>query len=247
MNNYYLKNKIVLITGAGKGIGFDLAKKLNENNVNSYCIVKSNEDLKKFEKLKNCFSKKGDIRKISDIKKIFKLAKKNKHNINCLVNNAGQRQRIKFKYLSQEKLRDIFEVNFFAQFNCIKEFIKNFKGREAGSIVNIGSIVGQVGFKELSGYASTKMALMGLNRCLALEFTKKNIRSNIINPGFIKTSYFNKFKRKKKLYNWTLNNIPLGRWGETREISELICFLLSDKSSYINGENINIDGGWLSS
>ena len=213
MNNDYLKNKIVLITGAGKGIGYDLAKKLNENNVNSYCIVKNNEDLKKFQKLKNCFAKRGDIRKISDIKKIFKLSKKNKHNINCLVNNAGQRQRIKFKYLSQEKLRDIFEVNFFAQFNCIKEFIKNFKGRESGSIVNIGSIVGQVGFKELLGYASTKMALMGLNRCLALEFAKKNIRSNIINPGFIKTSYFNNFKKKKKIIQLDFKKYTFRKMG----------------------------------
>ncbi len=247
MDTGYLENKIVLVTGAGKGLGFDLVKKLDKNTVKTYCIVRSSSDLRKFKNFKYCYFIKGDITKIHDIKKIFKLAKKNKHNINCLVNNAGQRQRVKLKYLSEKKLRDIFEINFFAQFNCIKEFINHYNYKKSGSIVNIGSIVGQVGFRELAGYASTKTALLGLNKCLSLELINKNIRCNIVNPGFIKTSYFNKFKTKKKLYNWTLNKIPSGRWGEPREISELICFLLSDKSSYINGESINIDGGWLSS
>ena len=122
-------------------------------------------------------------------------------------------------------------------------FIEN---KLKGSIVNIGSIVGPTGFSELSGYASTKSALIGLTKSYAVEMSKKNIRANIINPGFTKTSYFKKFKQKKKLYKWTLSRIPMGRWGEPNEISYLINFLLSDKSQYITGESINIDGGWLS-
>ena len=74
-----------------------------------------------------------------------------------------------------------------------------------------------------------------------------NIRANLINPGFVKTSYFNKFKKKKKLYKWTLSRIPQKRWGEPTEVSNLICFLLSDLSDYINGASINIDGGWTAS
>ena len=77
--------------------------------------------------------------------------------------------------------------------------------------------------------------------------SKNRIRANIVSPGFTKTSYFKKFKKKKNLYKWTLSRIPLTRWGEPEEISNLICFLLSDKSEYINGPNINIDGGWTSS
>ena len=75
---------------------------------------------------------------------------------------------------------------------------------------------------------------------------KKNIRANIISPGFTETSYFNNFKKKKDLYNWTLSRIPMNRWGKSEEISKAILFLLSDESSYITGENINVDGGWLS-
>ena len=74
-----------------------------------------------------------------------------------------------------------------------------------------------------------------------------NIRANLINPGFVKKSYFNKFKMKKKLYKWTLSRIPQKRWGEPIEVSNLICFLLSDLSDYINGASINIDGGWTAS
>ena len=73
---------------------------------------------------------------------------------------------------------------------------------------------------------------------------KNKIRANIISPGFTKTSYFKNFKRKKKLYNWTINKIPMKRWGNPDEISNLIIFLLSENSEYITGENIKIDGGW---
>ena len=74
----------------------------------------------------------------------------------------------------------------------------------------------------------------------------KKIRFNIVNPGFIKTSYFKKFKKRKKLYSWTLSRIPMKKWGDS-DISEFLVFMMSDKSRYFSGEDINIDGGWLSS
>ena len=196
-----MNNKIVLITGAGKGIGYDLAKKLNNNKVKTYCILRDEKDLKKFKRLRNCITILGDITKINDIKKIFILAKKNKDEINCLVNNAGIRQKIKIKKLSNEKIREIFDINFFAQYNCIKLFLENKKKNIKASIVNIGSIVGQVGFKDLLGYASTKAALSGMTKCLALELGHENIRTNLVNPGFVKTSYYKKFKKKKNYTN----------------------------------------------
>ena len=83
-----------------------------------------------------------------------------------------------------------------------------------------------------------------MTKSFAVEMAKYNIRANLVNPGFIKTSYFEKFKKKSKLYDWTISRIPQKRWGDPNEVSNLVCFLLSDLSSYINGTSINIDGGW---
>ena len=107
--------------------------------------------------------------------------------------------------------------------------------------------VGKIGFNELSVYASSKGAIDSLTKSLATEMSENNIRVNSISPGFTKSSFYLKFKKKKKLFNWTLNRTPMKRWAETSEISSVISFLISEKSSYINGENINVDGGWLSS
>ena len=95
----------------------------------------------------------------------------------------------------------------------------------------------------MSAYSSSKGALDAFTKCISVEFPK-NVRINNVSPGFTKTSYFEKFKQNKKLYNWTLNNTPVNRWGKTDEISNLIIFLLSEKSSFITGQNIFIDGGW---
>ena len=239
----YLKNKNVLITGAGKGIGLSSVIDCLDNGANVFALTRSKKDLKHLKKKKKLYIFYGDVRNKKILKKIFYFSKKIKNPINCLINNAGIRQRKKFNKITDKELKNLFEINFFSIFALCQMFIKHLKKNEKGSVVNIGSIVGTYGFSELSGYASSKKALEGLTKCLAVEMGSRKINFNCINPGFTKTSYFNKF-RKKRLYNWTLNKISIQRWAESSEISKLIIFLASDNSSYINGEVINIDGGW---
>ena len=97
----------------------------------------------------------------------------------------------------------------------------------------------------MSAYGSSKGALDALTKCIAIEYPKY-VKINNVCPGFTKTSYFDKFKKNKKLYNWTIKNIPVKKWANPEEIAELIVYLVSDKSSYITGQNFYIDGGWTS-
>jgi 3-oxoacyl-[acyl-carrier protein] reductase len=240
-----LSNKNIIVTGVGKGLGFDLLNKIVSYNGYVYGITKSKEDLTKFKNIKNCKVFLGDIRNTAIFKKVIIQSKKDKRIISGLVNNAGERQRMKFSNINKKKLLHLFEVNFFSIFENMQIYSGYLKSKKTqGSIVNVGSIVGNNGFSELSGYASTKTALIGLTKSFAVEMAKDNIRANLVNPGFIKTSYFEKFKKNKKLYNWTISRIPEKRWGNPNEVSNVICFLLSDLSSYINGTSINVDGGW---
>lgn len=246
--------KNILITGAGKGIGRKLLFDCIKNDNFCYAVVRSKKDFKDLKNKINSIKARlylGDIQNNKLIDRILIDSKKIKKEINGLVNNAGERQREDFLKIDKKKIQNIFQNNFFSHFYLIQKIVSNFtkrKKKENLSIVNIGSIVGLKGFKQLSGYASTKSALDGLTKSLSVEFAKEKIRVNIIHPGFIKTSYYKKFKKNnKKLYNWTLQRTPLGTWGESEDISELVMFLLSDKSKYITGQSISIDGGWTSS
>lgn len=243
-----LQNKNIVVTGVGKGLGYDLLKKIISYNGYVYGITRSKKDLKKFDKINNCKVFIGDVKNKNIFLKIIKQANKDKKKINGIVNNAGERQRIKFKKINQKKIKDLFDNNFFSVFQIMQIYSSYaIEKKISGSVVNIGSIVGEQGFSELTGYASTKTALIGLTKSFAVEMSKNNLRANIVNPGFVKTSYFEKFKKNKSLYKWTLSRIPQKRWGRADEVSNLICFLLSDLSTYINGTNINIDGGWTGS
>ena len=241
-----LKN--VLITGAGKGIGENTVKLFLSKGYFVYALIKDKKDNVKFKNFKNISIINRNVNNIKLIKKIILNSNRNNRIITGLINNAGIRHRKKFLDIKKNDLENVFQTNFFSIFQLMQLFSKNLiKKKISGSIVNISSIVGQIGFDELSSYGSSKGALISLTKCFAVEMAKKNIRSNSISPGFTKTSFYKPFKRnKKKLYSWTLSRIPQKRWGEPREISELIYFLISDNSNYITGENINIDGGWLS-
>ena len=244
-----IKNQTILITGVGKGIGKEIFLDSIKAGAFVIGVTRSKKDIKIINQtnIKSKFFY-VDISKITTINKIFNYLKKNKIKLTGLVNNAGIRQRKKFERITKNDLTKIMENNFVSPFLITQKFYDNCDKKKNCSIVNVGSIVGEKGLSELSGYGASKGALNGLTKCLMSEFSKnhKKIRINCINPGFVKTSFYKKFKRNKSLYNWTLNKTPLKRWATPSEISNLIIFLLSDKSTYINGQSINIDGGWTS-
>ena len=133
------------------------------------------------------------------IKKIFLHSKKNKKKITGLVNNAGIRFRKSFIKINQKELKEVFENNYFSIFRLIQEFVRYIGNNNQinRSIVNVSSIVGKVGFSELSVYSSTKSALSSLTKSLSKELVSKKIRLNTVSPGFIKHPIMKILKKKK--------------------------------------------------
>ena len=152
-----LKNKNILITGAGKGIGESCVYSSIKNGGFVYALIKNKKDNYKFKKIPNLKIFNGDVRNEKLITKIFRESKKNKKPINCLINNAGIRFRKKIFLYKKKEIENVFNVNFFSIFYIMQIFSAFVqKNKIKGSLINISSIVGKLGFKELTGYASSK-------------------------------------------------------------------------------------------
>ena len=240
-----LKNKIIFLTGVGKGIGLSMLEKVISEGAFVYGITKSKKDIKKI-KFINCKIFAGNVTNIKLIEKIFKQSLQDKKPINCIINNAGVRLRKSFLNTHNHDLKRVFDINFFSIFKISQIFIEFcLKNKIKGNILNISSIVSDLGFSELSAYGAAKSALNSLTKSLAAEFSHLGFRFNAIKPGFVKTSYFENFKKNnQKLLKWTIQRTPMKRWGDSLEIANIASFLISDDASYINGETINVDGGW---
>ena len=239
-----------IVTGAGNGIGLYTVSNLLDNKYKVYAITKSKSIL--LEELKKKYNNKliihyQDITNFNKTKKLINKICLLEKNLCFLINNAGQRKRGAFLNLKIEDFIEVMNSNFFSHVNITREFLKNttnFK-KNTYKIIFITSIVGPRGFNELSSYAASKSALEALTKSLTVEFAGTNIYFNSIAPGFVKTSYASNFKKnKQKLHKWTISKTPLRRWGEASEIAEIVNFLISNKSSYINGATLYADGGW---
>ena len=149
---------------------------------------------------------------------------------------------------SLDLYRSVLETNTISNINIAKQVIKNSLQRQSKcNILLISSIVGSRGFDELTSYAVSKSALEGFMKSVSVEYAKKGIQINCLAPGFIESSYFEDFKKNRKdLYDWTLSQTPMGRWGRCDEIADLALFLISEKNSYMTGSVIYSDGGWTS-
>jgi len=250
LKKYNLKNKIALVSGAGKGLGRACAIALAEAGTNLIIISRTKKDLdevsKKIKKYKvKCKSYICDVTNYNQIKNIINQQSR----IDILVNNAGNNIPEHFTKVKTKDMEYLVKINTIAAFNlaqlCANKMIE-LKSRKkvGGSIINMSSQMGHVGGPIRSVYNMNKWGLEGLTRGMAVDLAKYNIRVNTVAPTFVVTPMTKKFLKNKKFKKETLNNIPLGRFAEMSEIASAVVFLASDAASMVHGTSLLVDGGW---
>ena len=244
-------NPIALITGSSRGIGAMTAIKFSKEGINVVVNCHNNEE--KAEEIANHARKfgvkaiviKADIGIEDEIIAMFDKIKKDMGHISYLVNNAAlSSQTIDIENIDFDKLENIFKINFFGAVICCREALNHMKkaNHKDKAIVNVSSEAGKFGGRSIMAhYASTKASLNIFTKSIAKDFINYGIRVNAVSPAVIDTDVHKNISEERKRH--FQNSIPMKRMGRIEEVAELIYFLISNKSSYINGEVISINGG----
>jgi len=246
-----MKNKNIIITGASQGIGESITEKFFNNHSNVFLISRNKN---KLQKIKERLSKKKNTNQIvtyyiasvenfNDILDIVKTIINKYKQIDVLINNAGITDDNLIVKMKEEQWDKVIDTNLKGTYNCCKAVSKYMIKQKFGKIINISSVIGEIGNKGQVNYAASKAGIIGLTKSLSKELGSRNININAINPGFINTEMTKNLETDKNIE--FLNKIPLNRFGTVDEVSNLAYFLASNESDYITGQSINIDGGMV--
>ena len=242
-----LKGKTAVITGSGRGIGKSIALKLASHGANIVIndIPSSDYADETCEEVKmlgvECIVVKGDVRNTEDVQKLVSETMDKFGHIDIFVNNAGITRDGLMIRMSEDDWDLVMDINLKGAFNCIKAVARPMMKQRSGAIINMASIVGVMGNPGQANYVASKAGLIGLTKTTAKEFASRGIRCNAVAPGFIRSAMTDVLSDDvKKKY---LDSIPLGKFGETENIADVVAFLASDMSKYVTGQVINVDGG----
>ena len=246
-----LKNKNVIITGCNKGIGKATLEDFAKYGANIFaCARTTSSEFKKFiidlkKKYRvNIQIIKLDLSKTSSIPNCVNEIYKTSKNIDVLVNNAGMLFNSLFQMTSEKQLKEIFQVNYFSQVYMTQIISRGMAKNKKGNIIFVSSTSGLNGDYGRFAYSSSKAAILNTVKTLSKEFANYNIRVNAVSPGLTQTDLMLS-NTKEEIIKAEIEKISLKRVASTSEIASIILFLASEKSSYINGQNIIADGGYL--
>ena len=242
-----LKEKIAIITGGTRGIGFETAKKFLDNGCKVIILGSKKESIdnaiNKLKDINNEYEIDGYWPNLSDLKEVSntfdEIVKKYKK-IDILVNNAGISARESIYDYSEDDFKKIMDLNVNAVFNCTKAIVNHMKENGGGVILNTSSMVSIYGQPSGCGYTASKFAVNGLTKSLARELAKDNIRVNAVAPGIIYTDMMKDVP--ESIIEPLIKSIPLGRIGTAEDIANAFLFLASDMASYITGVILSVDG-----
>jgi NAD(P)-dependent dehydrogenase (short-subunit alcohol dehydrogenase family) len=250
-----LKGKVVIITGARRGMGRSHAIAFAKEGAKVVVCDISLEDcekvVKEIKKLGGeAMAVKCDVSKKEEVEEMVRKTIEKWGRIDVLVNNAAIAQFKPFLELTEQDWDRTMNINLKGYFLCAQACAKEMIKQKSGVIINIASIaMGQVGigFPNLVHYVASKGGVVGMTEALALELAPFNIRVNSVSPGVIDTPMVDPVRADKQTLEGILMKIPMRRMGKPEEVSNLVLFLASDASSYMTGSNVVIDGGWLTS
>ncbi|HLU88117.1 MAG TPA: 3-oxoacyl-[acyl-carrier-protein] reductase [Taishania sp.] len=244
-----LQDKVVLITGASRGIGKSIAEECVKHGAKvAFTYLSSEEKAKALEAelTKGGGIAKGfksDAAKFDEAQKLVDDVVAEFGTIDVLVNNAGITRDTLLMRMSEEQWDEVINTNLKSAFNLTKAVQRPMLKAKSGSIINMSSVVGVSGNAGQANYAASKAGLIGFTKSVAQELGSRNIRANAIAPGFIETE-MTEVLDQKVVEEWR-SSIPLKRGGKPEDVANLVVFLGSDMSSYITGQTINVCGGML--
>tara|TARA_B000000557_G_scaffold48085_1_gene36579 strand:- start:1347 stop:2093 length:747 start_codon:yes stop_codon:yes gene_type:complete len=244
-----LQGKTAIVTGATRGIGKGIAIEFANQGANVLFTYSSSEKLAK--ELEHKFKDsdvivkgyKSDASSFDESVILIEKILKDFTEINILVNNAGITRDNLLMRMSEDDFDKVIEVNLKSVFNMTKAVQRTMLKQRSGSIINMSSVVGVKGNAGQSNYAASKAGIIGFSKSIALELGSRNIRCNVIAPGFIETE-MTEVLDEKVVEEWR-NSIPLKRGGNPKDIAGTCVWLASDLSSYVTGQTIHVNGGLL--
>lgn len=238
-----------IVTGGSRGIGKETAVCLAKQGYDVVITYVSKEEAAKdtvsriqAEKVKG-LAIKADAGNEEDASKVIKQAVETFGSVDVLVNNAGITKDGLLMRMKKEDFAKVLETNLTGAFNMTKEAAKIMTRAKKGRIINLSSVVGEIGNAGQCNYAASKAGVIGLTKSAAKELASRNITVNAVAPGFIETDMTSVLPEGVR--EQMLKNIPLGTFGKAQDVANLICFLASDKAAYITGQVINVCGGMV--
>ncbi len=245
-----LDNKTAIITGASRGIGKGIAEKYAEQGCNiAFSFASSVDKAKALEEelsSKYGVKVKGFQSNAADFESSQKFVDEvvaEFGRIDILINNAGITRDNLLMRMSEEQWDEVMNVNLKSVFNLTKASLRTFLKQKSGSIINMSSVVGVMGNAGQSNYAASKAGIIGFSKSMAKELGSRNIRCNVITPGFIETEMTAELG-EDALKQWT-DGIPLKRGGSPEDVANACIYLGSDMSTYVSGQVLSVCGGML--
>ncbi len=243
-----LKDKIAVVTGASRGIGHAIALRLAAEGAK---VVVTATTLDGAQKTADAIRQSGgealpvqvNVADADSVTQLFKTVMDQYGRVDILVNNAGITRDNLLVRMSQEEWQTVLDVNLTGVFNCIKAVTRTMMKQRAGKIINISSVVGEIGNAGQANYSAAKAGMIGLTKSVAKELAGRNIQVNCVAPGYIQTDMTEQIPESAK--EQLLNAIPSGRMGKPEDVAGLVAFLCSSDADYITGQVINVDGGMV--